>query len=214
MARALRWACKGVSRAIAISEAVARDAGAILKGVPVTVVYNAVDTAQFVPGPGDGAWLDRLAGLPAAGDGTIRVGLVATYARWKGQDLFLRAIGHMQSVRPARFYIVGGPIYKTKGSQFSHSELRDLACELGVADRLGFVPFQADTADAYRALDVVVHASTHPEPFGRTIVEAMACSRPTVVSRAGGAAELFTDGEDALGWRPATLTPWPTPSTG
>ena len=54
----------------------------------------------------------------------------------------------------------------------------------------------------YRALDVVVHASTHPEPFGRTIVEAMACSRPVVVANAGGASELFTEGKDALGVTP------------
>jgi glycosyltransferase involved in cell wall biosynthesis len=202
MAQALRWACHGVSRAIAISRAVGRDAEAILKGVPVTVVYNAIDTVRFAPGVGDGARLDDLAGLPAALEGTVRVGLVATYARWKGQDLFMRAIRGVHSVRPARFYIVGGPIYKTKGSQFSEEELQDLAGELGVADRLAFVPFQAETADTFRALDVVIHASTHPEPFGRTIVEAMACSRAVVVANAGGASELFTDGKDALGVTP------------
>ena len=202
MARALRWACGGVSRAIAISGAVGRDAEAILKGVPVTVVYNAIDTVRFAPGVGDGARLDGLAGLPAALEGTVRVGLVATYARWKGQDLFMMAISRVQSVRPARFYIVGGPIYKTIGSQFSVEELRELAGKLGVADRLAFVPFQAETADAFRALDVVIHASTLPEPFGRTIVEAMACSRPVVVANAGGASELFTEGKDALGVTP------------
>ena len=48
----------------------------------------------------------------------------------------------------------------------------------------------------------MIHASTLPEPFGRTIVEAMACSRPVVVSNAGGASELFTEGKDALGVTP------------
>ena len=57
----------------------------------MTVVYNAIDTVQFSPGVGDGARLDELAGLPAASEGTIRVGLVATYARWKGQDLFIES---------------------------------------------------------------------------------------------------------------------------
>ena len=73
----------------------------------MTVVYNAIDTVRFAPGVGDGARLDGLAGLPAALEGTVRLGLVATYARWKGQDLFMMAIGRVQSVRPARFYIVG-----------------------------------------------------------------------------------------------------------
>ena len=47
---------------------------------------------------------------------------------------------------------------------------------------------------ALRSLDVVVHASTEPEPFGLAIAEAMACGRPLVVSRAGGAAEIARAG--------------------
>jgi glycosyltransferase involved in cell wall biosynthesis len=53
-----------------------------------------------------------------------------------------------------------------------------------------------------RALDVVVHASTSPEPFGLVIAEAMACERPVIVSVAGGAAEIVTLGVDALGHHP------------
>jgi glycosyltransferase involved in cell wall biosynthesis len=45
---------------------------------------------------------------------------------------------------------------------------------------------------------VAVHASTRPEPFGRTIAEAMSCGRALVIAREGGAAELVTDGVDAL----------------
>ena len=48
-------------------------------------------------------------------------------------------------------------------------------------------------------LDIVVHASTQPEPFGRAIAEAMACARPVIVSAAGGAVELFTPDHDAIG---------------
>src|SRR5262249_17438490 len=57
----------------------------------------------------------------------------------------------------------------------------------------------------YRALDVVVHASTRPEPFGLTIVEAMACGKPVIVSQAGGAAELFTPDQDAIGFPPGNV---------
>jgi glycosyltransferase involved in cell wall biosynthesis len=50
----------------------------------------------------------------------------------------------------------------------------------------------------YRALDVVVHASTRPEPFGLVSVEAMACGRAVVATPAGGSAELFTPGVHAV----------------
>jgi glycosyltransferase involved in cell wall biosynthesis len=205
MSRLLGRAASRSAGAVAISHAVAEDARRVLPGLPVAVVPNAIDTDHFAPGPGDGTELDRLAGLAPAAPGTVRVGLVATFARWKGHDVFLRAARHVVDQRPGlevRFYVVGGPIYETGGSQWSDAELRALGAELLTAGRLGFVGFRPEMPAAYRALDVVVHASTQPEPFGRTIVEAMACGRATVVAQAGGAAELFTPGENAVGVPP------------
>jgi glycosyltransferase involved in cell wall biosynthesis len=49
---------------------------------------------------------------------------------------------------------------------------------------------------------VLVHASTRPEPFGRSIVEGMATGLAVVAITDGGAAELFVDGESALGCPP------------
>jgi glycosyltransferase involved in cell wall biosynthesis len=146
-----------------------------------------------------------LAGLTIGSPEILRVGLVATYARWKGQDVFLAAAAKLPELvgnRMIRFFIVGGPIYQTQGSQFTETELRNMAARFGVADRVGFIPFQSDTASIYRALDVVVHASTKPEPFGLTIVQAMACGRAVVAMQAGGAAELFTHDVDAVGAPP------------
>jgi glycosyltransferase involved in cell wall biosynthesis len=206
MSRLLRWSARarrGV-RGVAVSRSVAADAGRELgPRVPVEVVYNAVDLARFAPGTGDGAWLDAQAGLPPADAGTVRVGLVATYARWKGHEVFLEAVARIAPGVPARFFVVGGPIYRTGGSQHDPVALRERAAALGLAGRVGFVGHQDDPAAVFRALDVVVHASTRPEPFGRVIVEAMACGRAVVVARAGGAAELFDDGVSALGCPPS-----------
>lgn len=187
-----------VSAAVAVSGAVAGDFGRLLPRVPVMMVPNTVNTALFCPGFGDGGWLDRLAGMPEMVDPeTVRVGLVGTYARWKGHDLFLRAARRVKSYSAARYYIIGGPIYAT-GAQWSQAELQALAKSLGVEAR--FVPLQADMPAVYRALDVVVHASTSPEPFGLVVAEAMACGRPVVAAVSGGVRDLFTDGENALGY--------------
>ena len=98
-----------------------------------------------------------------------------------------------------RFYVVGGAIYETAESQYSEDELRALTRRLGIENRVRFVPFQTCVQDIYRALDVVVHASSRPEPFGRTIVEGMATGRPVIAPLEGGSAELFTDGIEAIG---------------
>ena len=190
----LRAAAGSAAAALCISRAVGEDARRWLPGVRCEVVPNGVDVERFSPG-GAVAELDRLAGLPEAPAGTARVGMVATYARWKGQEVFLQAASQVD----ARCYVVGGPVYRSSGSQFSLEELKGLAARLGVEGRVGFVPFQERVEEVYRALDVVVHASTRPEPFGLTIAEAMACGRPLIASRAGGAAELFEDGVEAVG---------------
>ncbi len=205
MARLLRRLRAGAAGGIAISEAVRRDAATVLPGWPISTVRNAVDTDHFAPAGRDGAGLDRLAGLAPAGPGTVRIGLVATYANWKGQEVFLDALARLLASGDGptgRGYIIGGPIYATAGSQFTRDELERRATANGLAGRVGFVPFQNDPADVYRMLDVVVHASTRPEPFGLTIAEAMGCGKPVVVAAAGGAAELFTPGHDGLGHAP------------
>ena len=197
----LRRAVRGAAGAIAVSQAVARDLENLFPQLPVWVVPNAVDLARFTPGPGDAPWLDAAAGFPPVSEPVVRVGLVATYARWKGHEVFLQAAARVLARPlpvPVRFYIIGGPIYQTAGSQFTESELREEARRLGVEAHVGFVAFQPEPAVCYRTLDVVVHASTRPEPFGLTIAEAMACGRAVVAVADGGAAEVFTPDHNAV----------------
>uniref|UniRef100_B8HLK4 Glycosyl transferase group 1 n=1 Tax=Cyanothece sp. (strain PCC 7425 / ATCC 29141) TaxID=395961 RepID=B8HLK4_CYAP4 len=195
VAKGLNWFSRRATAAIAISKAIAEDTQATLPGLPVTVIYNRIDTAYFSPAP--------LATAPE--NQVLRVGLVATFARWKGHEIFLAAAALVVEQRPdlaVQFEIVGGAIYQTAGSQYSQAELEAKATQLGIRERVVFRGFQTDIAKVYRELDIVVHASTQPEPFGLAIVEAMACGKPVIVSQAGGAAELFTDRYDALGVPP------------
>jgi len=208
MARLLRASARPGVRVVAVSDSVAADARATLgPRSEVVTLPNAVDLKRFRPASAgeaaaEGRRLDAEAGFAAAGAGVVRVGLVATFARWKGHEVFLRAVAGLPETLPARFYVVGGPLYKSAGSQYGLAELRALAGSLGVAGRVGFVGHRGDPEGAYRGLDVVAHASTRPEPFGRVIVEAMACGRAVVVAPTGGAAGLFEDGVSAVGSPP------------
>jgi len=203
----LRRSRKRARAAIAVSNAVAADACTVLPGTRIEVIPNAIDLDHFAPGPGGGGELDRRGGIPAAPGETVRVGLIATYAPWKGHLTVLDAAARLAAESPdlpIRWYIVGGPIYQT-AAQWSEAELRAAVTSRGLEKHVGFVKFVEDPAPVYRALDVVLHASTNPEPFGLTVAEAMACGRAAVVSKSGGAAELFTDGVDALGIEPGNV---------
>jgi glycosyltransferase involved in cell wall biosynthesis len=161
--------------------------------VPVHVVYNAIDLERFTPA-GPRADLDALAGLPPPPPDALRVGLVATFARWKGHGVFLDALARLRGVSSVRGYIVGDAIYDTAASQYSSAQLRARARELGLGDAIGFTGRVTEVPAVMRALDIVVHASTEPEPFGLVIAEAMACGRPVIVARAGGAEEIAQAG--------------------
>lgn len=186
---------KKVTVAIAISQAIADDWHKVFPNLPIEVIYNAIDINKYHPQEID---------PPSQ---YLNVGLVATYAIWKGHDIFIQAIGHIAKQHPrlkstVKFYIIGGAIYETDKSQYSRSTLQQLARDLDVEDWLVFIDFQRDIVSSYNMLDIVVHASTKPEPFGRTIVEAMACEKAVIVANAGGAAELFTHKKDAIGIPP------------
>jgi glycosyltransferase involved in cell wall biosynthesis len=187
---------------VAVSQSVAADTRTWLRrGPPVAAVLNAVDTDRFTPA-GAVADLDAMAGLPPAPPGTVRVGLPATFATWKGHDEFLQAAASLPPT--VRAYVIGGAVYRTRDSQWSADALQRRIGELGLAGRAGLTGVVDDMPAAYRALDVVVHASTRPEPFGLVIVEAMACGRFVLATRTGGAAELFEPGVDAAGVDTAT----------
>jgi glycosyltransferase involved in cell wall biosynthesis len=84
---------KGRCSAIAaVSNSVAVDVRRQLgPSINIETVWNAVDLAKFRP-EGPRLDLDALAGLPQAAHGVLRVGLVATFARWKGQLTFLKVL--------------------------------------------------------------------------------------------------------------------------
>jgi glycosyltransferase involved in cell wall biosynthesis len=200
-ARLLRRYADRCAAVVTNSQSVADDVRQVCgEAIAVHPVWNAIDLERFSP-DGPHLDLDAVSGLPAD-ENVLRVGLVATFARWKGHETFLRALAALPSSLNVRGYIVGGPVYETSGSQTSLGELRDVVRSLGLEGRIGFTGFVQDSSMAMRALDVVVHASTDPEPFGLVIAEAMACAKPVVVSHAGGATELIAPGVNALAFVP------------
>jgi glycosyltransferase involved in cell wall biosynthesis len=192
-------------RVVTNSRAVERDVLRVAPRVRTRVIYNALDLSEFRPEPRDLAHLAELSGLPPPAPDSVVTGLIATYAFWKGHRTFVRAAGKVRRAEPSlglRFYIVGGPIYRTAASEITKEALEREIAEAGLTGDFGLVPFQAEPNRVYRGLDVVAHASTRPEPFGRTIVEGMASGRAVIAANAGAAPELVDPGQTGLLHRP------------
>lgn len=187
----LRLAGARVAAIVANSAAVA--AHLVALGVPperVHAIPNGIDLARFRP---DGPRADLRATFGWSRD-TRLVGMVGVLARWKGQEVFLRAAREVASrLGDVRFVVIGAELYRTRGHGDLEAELRARARVLELDGVLAFAGHRDDVPEVLRDLDVVVHASIDPEPFGRVIAEAMACARPIVWARGGGADEIVGD---------------------
>jgi glycosyltransferase involved in cell wall biosynthesis len=189
-----RLLARRVRRAIAISHSVADHAADALPALAgrIEVVDNPFDL-RSLPAPTSGT---LAADLGLAGDAEVVV-LLARVAWWKGQDVVVRAMAELRATRPNAVAVLVGAPSSTYGEQYL-VQVRALAEELGVADRVHVAGFRSDVPEVLALADVVVHASTEPEPFGRVIVEAMAAGRPVVAAADGGVLEIVDDGETGL----------------
>ena len=130
--------------------------------------------------------------------GAIRVGLVATYAHWKGPKVRFsmqqraRAVPFHQEFRYA-FMSWEGPCMILIQAKVTASDLTELIATLGLSGTAALIPFQLALVPVLRSRDIAVHASTQPEPFGRSILEAMACARPVIAAAGGGVHEIVQD---------------------
>jgi glycosyltransferase involved in cell wall biosynthesis len=128
--------------------------------------------------------------------------MVGRIARWKGQDVFVRAFAGAFPDGEERAVIVGAPLFGEEGYERS---LRALVGQLGLGDRVELRGFCENVAGELAEVDALVHASVIPEPFGRVIVEGMAAGLPVVAAGAGGPDEIVTDGVDGLLYPPGDV---------
>jgi glycosyltransferase involved in cell wall biosynthesis len=153
----------------------------------VEVVYNGCDVENFRPYEG-GNGVRAEFGL---GKDDIIIGIVGRIVHWKGHKIFMEAARKIADLEPCtRFMIVGDAAF---GKQAYVEEVRALAEKLGIFKRVVFTGRRDDIAEVLSALDILVNASTLPEPFGLTIIEAMACGKPVVAAEGGGVPEIIID---------------------
>ena len=161
-----------------------------------TCIYDGIELEDSIPAV-ENAHFRRRFGIP---EDAFVVGLVGLLIPWKGQRLFLEAGQKLLSRIPKLYLVMVGGTPETW--RHYEQQLRTLAAEAPFSDRVIFTGHVSDMASAYRALDVVVSASTSPEPFGMVAVEALALGRPLVAPAHGGAAETVDDGTTGLLFTP------------
>jgi glycosyltransferase involved in cell wall biosynthesis len=153
----------------------------------ITLVPNAIDLRRFTPGTISRTESRLKLALPP--DVPVIAG-VGRLNPQKNFSLFLDIAAALSPRFPTlRFLLAGeGP---------EEEMLREKAAQLGLADRIVFAGYVADTREVYAAADFLLMPSRF-EGLPMTLLEAMAMNLPVVASKLDGIAEVITDGEDGL----------------
>jgi glycosyltransferase involved in cell wall biosynthesis len=131
------------------------------------------------------------------------IGVVGRFTPWKGQEFFLKiAQAWLQQKQSGHFVLVGTAFNE---DQQYERKLREFVQAQIPPGRVHFVPFQQDIGQTLSDLDLLLHTSVKPEPFGRVLIEAMAVGTPVVAAANGGVPEIIAHNETGLLARPGEL---------
>lgn len=122
------------------------------------------------------------------------IGLASMLAPWKGIHDVLWMLTLIQKEVASLGYhsvkIYGENIYQTSGEHRDYKEQL-----LKIADKITAIKIEFCGLEKpyviMRSIDVLIHSSIAPEPFGRVIVEAMASNVAVISTALGGANELI-----------------------
>ncbi|GIV79418.1 MAG: hypothetical protein KatS3mg050_3812 [Litorilinea sp.] len=176
---------------LCVSEAVRRDyfpSGGNENSVGV--LYDGVDLTQFTPEV-DGSPVRRELGLSP--DAPV-VGMAGRIAAWKGHRLFLEMAARLIVQVPGVHFLVVGDAVTPRDRAWKSTLLAQVK-QLDLTERVHFIGVRQDMPQVMAALDVLVHPSLMPEPWGMVVLEAMATGKPVVATGHGGPVEMICHGE-------------------
>jgi glycosyltransferase involved in cell wall biosynthesis len=183
-----------VTQVIAVSNAVAENVHAAgVSREQITTIYDPVDVDLFDAAAGERPYVREGWGLA---ESDIAVGIFGRVIDWKGQREFVHAMLAALPHNPALKAVIIGD--QSDGALEYYQVVRRLIDSSPYRDRFILPGYLEDVEASYHAIDIVVHASIEPEPFGMVVPEGMAARKAVIAAAAGGPVEVITNGQDGL----------------
>jgi len=163
------------------SDAVARFFDGCCKHKTITI-FNGIDFEKFKPVK-DATEVRKSLGF----SNEFIVGMFSMFTEWKGHNVLVdAAYGLKDKIPDIRFIIAGDALYDTLRNKGIKEKIIQMTEQKKLNGILKFTGYREDVQDLMNAVDVVVNPTTRPEPFGRVIAEAMALSKPVIITEDGG----------------------------
>ena len=183
-----RLTLRRTARVIAVSQAVsaALQGQNIFDPNSIVLIRNGIDVDQFARA----ARGCEAAGHEESPRKRLRVGMVGHLAPIKGQEDFIRAAAIVCGLRDDVEFIIAGADKSPSGEH--RQGIERLIAELDLNQRVRLSGWVDEIAKLLPTFDLFVSPS-RSEPFGLSIVEAMAAGTPVIASMSEGAVEIIDD---------------------
>ncbi len=179
-------------KVLAMSEAIKNHCldGSYWKKVEkIEVLYDGIDTEYFSPSVSGNGFRKEI----GISEGDLLVGMIGRMNRWKGQEYLLEVATEILPRHPGVTFIMVGDAYQGEEVLVEHLKKQ---IELKTLDgRVILMEFKKNVSAIHSAIDIYVHPSILPEPFGLVVAEAMSTSKPVVANDLGGVREIILNGQ-------------------
>jgi glycosyltransferase involved in cell wall biosynthesis len=122
------------------------------------------------------------------------IGVVGNIQFWKGQHIIIRAVDILRLKYPMLTCLLVGAISPDKNDSEYYEELKKEISEKKLAGNVILTGYRGDVPDIMNALDIIIHSSIEPEPFGMVVLEGMSLKKPVIAANIGGPVEIIEDG--------------------
>lgn len=179
-----RWVCDNAAQNIAISSW-------IQNSIQKTISTGKTNYQLIC----DGITLQKAPVIQTQPPEQIKIIMVGGFYGWKGQQVVVHAFAKLAHYYPNLYLDFVGSIEPPNNEQL---KVEALIKKYQLTDKIKLVPFAKDISNVYQQAQILIHASTDPEPFGRVVAEAMSAGLIVVASNQGGPLDIINDKVDGF----------------
>ena len=163
-----------------------------VKNRRLVAIHNGLDIAGFrARAHGDQCLVREIFGIKPD---ELLIGMIGNFKHWKGHHVVIDAVQLLSDTYKNLKCIMIGEVGVFEKEKLYFSNIKKTIERFGLQDKIIFTGYQKDIPAIINTMDILIHASVQPEPFGRVLLEGMAMSKPVIATNFGGPREIIENG--------------------
>lgn len=127
------------------------------------------------------------------------IGVVGNFQEWKGQLTVIKALDLLRRKYPELICLLIGDVSSTNKQDIEYlQKVRQEIHDRDLKTNIIITGYRSDVPDLINSLDVMIHSSIEPEPFGMVSLEGMCLKKAVIATNIGGPMEIIENGASGI----------------